>query len=100
VPPADPNAPDAKDRRLALFGDSDFASNSYLHLSGNADLFLNTVAWLTEESDLISIRSKEKKPQPITLTAAHQNLLSAMTYLAPLATVVLGVVIWARRKKL
>jgi len=101
VPPADPNAPaPGKDRRLIVIGDSDFASNTYLHFSANADLFLNSVAWLTEEADLISIRSKEKSPQPVTLTAARQNLLSTMTYMTPLLVVAMGVVIWARRKKL
>ncbi|HZE88145.1 MAG TPA: DUF4350 domain-containing protein [Verrucomicrobiae bacterium] len=102
--PADPNAaPTAsagKDRRLVVIGDSDFASNTYLHLSANKDLFLNSVAWLTEESDLISIRSREKSPQPITLTASRQNLLSLMTYVSPLIVVICGVVIWQRRKKL
>jgi ABC-type uncharacterized transport system involved in gliding motility auxiliary subunit len=100
--PADPNAPPSaeKERRVVLVGDSDFATNTYLHLSANADLFLNSVAWLTEESDLISIRSKEHQPQPVTLTAARQNLLSLMTYLSPLAVVVAGLMIWQRRKKL
>ena len=97
---ADPNRPAVRERRVLLFGDGDFASNTYLHLSGNGDLFLNSVAWLAEESDLISVRPKENKPQPIALTAAGQNLLSAMTYLMPLAIVVLGVIIWVRRKRL
>lgn len=110
VPPPDPNAKPAdpnqpapaaqKERRLVVIGDSDFASNTYLHLSANADLFLNSVAWLTEESDLISIRSKEKSPQPVTLTAARQNFLSMMTYMTPLGVVIMGVVLWYRRKKL
>jgi ABC-type uncharacterized transport system involved in gliding motility auxiliary subunit len=97
---ADPNAPAEKEARVVLVGDSDFASNAYLGTQANADLFLNSVAWLTEESDLISVRSKEKKPQPITLTRGKSNLLTAMTYFTPLATVVLGVGIWVRRKRL
>jgi len=98
---ADPNAPAAqKERRLVLIGDSDFATNTYPHLPANADLFLNAVAWLTEESDLISTRPKEHKPQPLTLSAGRQNLLTLMTYLSPLAVVVAGVMIWQRRKKL
>ncbi len=88
------------ERRVVLFGDSDFASNAYLHLSGNADLFLNAVGWLAAESDLISIRPKESRPQPVSLTAARQNLLSVLTFLSPLAAVAAGIVLWTRRKRL
>jgi len=101
--PADPNgaaAAPAKERRLLLFGDSDFASNGYVNLSANADFFLNSVAWLTEESDLISIRSKEKKPQPVTITARGQFLLLGLTFVTPLATAAAGGIIWYRRRKL
>ena len=48
-----------KKARIVVFGDSDFASNNYLNLSGNRDLFLNTVSWLAEEENLIAIRPKE-----------------------------------------
>lgn len=88
------------ERRIVLFGDSDFASNAYLHLSGNADLFLNAAGWLAAESDLISIRPKEGRPQPVSLTAARQNLLSVLTFLSPLVAVAAGIVLWARRKRL
>ena len=93
------SASDAE-RRLMLIGDSDFATNAYLHLSGNSDLFLNSVAWLASESDLISIRAKKNMPQPVTLTASGQNLLTFMTYVLPLAAVVTGAGVWMRRKRL
>ena len=32
--------------RVAAIGDSDFASNGWLGVQGNRDLFLNTVSWL------------------------------------------------------
>ena len=35
--------------RVVLVGDSDFASNAFLNLSGNRDFFLNTLSWLAEE---------------------------------------------------
>ncbi len=47
--------------RLVVFGDSDFASNTYLGLSGNNDLFLNAVSWMAEEADLIAIRAKDQR---------------------------------------
>ena len=45
--------------RIAVFGDSDFVTNGYLGIPGNTDLFLNTVNWLAQQENLISIRPKE-----------------------------------------
>ena len=41
-----------------------------LGFQGNQDFFLNTVAWLAEDADLISIRPKEPDDQRMFLTAA------------------------------
>ena len=51
--------------RIVLIGDSDFASNGFLNLSGNRDFFLNTLSWLAEEENLIAVRPKEaSRPTP------------------------------------
>ena len=44
--------------RIIVFGDSDFARNKFFFSNDNADLFLNSVNWLTEDQHLISIRPK------------------------------------------
>ena len=67
-PPEEP--PKAPEGRVVAFGDADFASNTLLGFQGNQDLFLNTVAWLAEDADLISIRPKEPDDQRLFLTAA------------------------------
>jgi hypothetical protein len=54
--------------RLAAFGDSDFAANSYLGIEGNRDLFMNTVNWLAQQENLIAIRPKEASDRRITMT--------------------------------
>jgi len=53
--------------RIVVFGDSDFASNAYLGLSGNRDLILNAIGWLAEEEDLIAVRAKNPVSQPVVL---------------------------------
>jgi ABC-type uncharacterized transport system involved in gliding motility auxiliary subunit len=53
--------------RIVVFGDSDFASNAYLDLSGNRDLILNALGWLAEEEDLIAVRPKDPVSQPVVL---------------------------------
>ncbi len=60
---------ESKKGRLVVFGDSEFVSNRFLKLQGNLDLILNTIAWLSEEDILVSIRSKEQASQPLNLSA-------------------------------
>ena len=59
--------------RLAVFGDSDFASDVYLNLYANRDLFLNVVSWLGEEEQLISIqvKSPQHKYNPLSRNQAR-----------------------------
>ena len=58
--------------RLAVFGDSDFASNSAAGIQGNLDLILNTINWLAQQENLIAIRPREPEDRRITLTADQQ----------------------------
>ncbi len=58
--------------RLAVFGDSDFASNSAVGIQGNRDLALNTLNWLAQQENLIAIRPREPEDRRITLTADQQ----------------------------
>ena len=97
---AEPGKPSAEGR-LALFGDSDFASNRYYGEGGNGNLFLNTVNWLTEESDLISILPKTSNPRAIQLTPSQGKLIFWVSLiLLPLIVLVFGISIWVRRRSL
>jgi ABC-type uncharacterized transport system involved in gliding motility auxiliary subunit len=100
VPPAE-NAAGEKEARLAVFGDSDFATNRYYRLSGNGNFFLNTVNWLTEEADLISIQPRTSSPRTIQLNPSQGRLLFFVSViLLPLAVLVLGIFVWLRRRSL
>jgi len=91
----------AKEARIVLFGDSDFASNGRLMMAGNRDLFLNTMAWLTRRSDLISIRPKSRASQPVVLTAGQSNALLFYSLLVlPGLMIVLGIGVHLRRRRL
>lgn len=97
---AEPGKPSAEGR-LALFGDSDFASNRYYGEGGNGNLFLNTVNWLTEESDLISILPKTSNPRAIQLTPSQGKLIFWVSLiLLPLIVLFFGISIWVRRRSL
>jgi ABC-type uncharacterized transport system involved in gliding motility auxiliary subunit len=86
--------------RIVLIGDSDFATNGFVNLSGNRDFFLNTLSWLAEEENLIAVRPKEaSRPQPVFLTAAQgQALFLVPVVVIPLAVIVAGGVAVARRR--
>jgi ABC-type uncharacterized transport system involved in gliding motility auxiliary subunit len=87
-----------KEARLVVIGDSDFAANQYLQ-AGNADLFMNSINWLAQDEDLISIRPKNPADSRVTMTEADQNQLFWIALvLMPLATIGSGLFIWWRRR--
>lgn len=61
--------------RLAVIGDSDFASDIYINLYANRDLFLNIVSWLGEEEGLITIKVKSHQYQYNPLNTHQSHIL-------------------------
>jgi len=87
--------------RLVVFGDSDFMTNGFFNASGDGDLALNSIAWLSEQEELVSIRPKSSQPRIVVLS--RQQVLYyffTIVAIAPIAITVAGVAIWWRRKKL
>jgi len=99
---ADENTTDKpiKKGRVVVTGSSLFAANRFFKLQGNGDLFLNTVSWLAEDENLIAIRPKPEKAQPIVLTGS-QSLLSFIVpvVIAPLIWIVAGIAVFVYRRK-
>lgn len=88
-----------KEARLVVIGDSDFATNRYIGAQLNGDLFFNTVNWLAQDDDLISVRPRNPANRQVTLTQSQQNMLFwGSTILLPGAVVLAGIVIWWRRR--
>ena len=100
TPPA-PGTPDAPkpETRVVIFGDSDFASNVVFGFSGNKDLFMNVVGWLSQQENLISIRPKEAADRRLTLNANQQFWLTYSSLLfMPLVVLAAGIFSWMRRR--
>jgi gliding motility-associatede transport system auxiliary component len=92
-------APPAREGRVVAFGDADFASNVLLSFPGNRDFFLNVVAWLAEDADLISIRPREPEDQRIFLSQTQQQSVAFVALLLlPGLFVALGVWAWWKRR--
>ena len=85
--------------RLVVIGDSDFATNGVVGIQGNRDMFLNTVNWLAQQEDLISIRAREPEDRRLTLTADGQRRLFWLSlFLVPGFVLGGGVYTWWRRR--
>jgi ABC-type uncharacterized transport system involved in gliding motility auxiliary subunit len=85
--------------RFAVVGDSDFASNGVLGVQGNRDLFMNTIGWLSQQENLISIRTREADDRRVTLTAAQQSNITWLSLIiVPAVIFGTGVYSWWRRR--
>jgi len=85
---------------LIIFGDSDFAKNGYFNNQGNVNLFLNSINFLAEEEDMISIRPKEVDDRRLTMTQADVSGLFYLVVIAiPVLVVILGIVVYFKRNR-
>ncbi len=85
--------------RLVVFGDSDFASNSFFGQAGNGNLFLNTVSWLAEDESFISVRPKVPEDRRLTLTQSQGRITFYISLvLLPLSIVAAGISVWMKRR--
>ena len=87
--------------RIVVVGTADFASNQFLGAQGNRDFFLNVVSWLAEQEDLISIRPKDTRQNPIVLTSAQSNLVLWLPLaVLPGAVLMCGIMVVVHRRRL
>lgn len=87
--------------RIAVFGSVDFVSNIFFDFSGNRDLFLNTVNWVSGDENLISIRPKSAEQGKLTITNKQTNVIFFFTViLIPAVVLFSGLAIWWKRRKM
>ena len=88
-----------KEARMIVLGDSDFATNRVLGFQRNGDLFLNSINWLAQDEDLISIRPKTGTNRRVDLTGSQQNMIFwFLVVLLPLAVIGTGAYVWWKRR--
>lgn len=76
-------------------------SNQYVssvYLGNNMDLLLNSISYLTERTDTITIR-KAYSSTAYTPTAAEDLVVRIIIFVVPLLIIVAGIVIWILRKR-
>jgi ABC-type uncharacterized transport system involved in gliding motility auxiliary subunit len=88
-----------KEARVVVIGDSDFANNNFIRMQRNGDLFFNTLSWLAEDEDLISVRPKSQENRTVQMTQGRSMLLKWMSLIfLPGSILVTGIAVWARRR--
>jgi ABC-type uncharacterized transport system involved in gliding motility auxiliary subunit len=85
--------------RLAVVGDSDFATNSFFHILGNGNLFLNTVHYLAAQENLIGLEPRTYDLPRLNLTNRQmKGTFVLAVILLPALLAVVGTVVWWRQR--
>lgn len=90
--------PAARQTRLVVVGDSDFAANGSLGFGGNRDLFMNALNWLAGAESLISVRPRDPEDRRITMPASGRGLTVLVATAIPLLCFGAGFYAWWRRR--
>lgn len=96
--------------KIVLYSNELFATSMAVQLMGykyeivdlynNKDIVLNSIAYLNEREDIITIR-KNYDSISYTVTEFQNNLIMAIIFITPVIVVAIGIVVWQvrRRKK-
>ncbi len=83
-----------------VIGDSNFITNGLIQVPGNRDLFMNSIAWLLELSDQVSIRPVKPDFRPLVLSPQIQTWVQWGTQLVyPALFLTISLWYWRRRRQ-
>lgn len=87
--------------RVMVFGDSDFANNTWSEQGANSQLFVNIVNWAVADQNLLNLSTKLPTNRSLALMDALTiNLILLVTViLMPLSVLILGAVVWFQRRR-
>ena len=96
--PVTTNAPIFDLSKIMIFGDSDFVTNKWFYSNQNSDLILNSMAWLAEDYEVISIRTKVVPFRSIVVNRREREVLKWTSGLPFVLMLVTSTVVWWRRR--
>ncbi|NLB35409.1 MAG: GldG family protein [Elusimicrobia bacterium] len=90
-----------QDFRMLVTSNARFFEEDMLHMQANRSLFNNIIDWLSEDADLIAIRSKGISSRPLKEVSAGQMTLikNLNMFLVPVLIVILGLIRWKTQNK-
>ncbi len=85
--------------RVIIVGDSDFATNSFFHILGNGNLFLNAVNYLARQENLIGIEPRTRELPRISFTNRQmKGTFFLAVFFLPLVLALVGTAVWWRQR--
>jgi hypothetical protein len=91
--------PGPRRSRIAVIGDSDFATNSFFHIMGNGTLFLSTINYLAAQESLIGITPVTHDLPRVNLTNRQmKGTFFLAIVVVPAALSILGTAVWWRQR--
>jgi len=90
----------SRQQRVAVLGDGDFLSNTYLGNGANLELGLRLINWLSHDDTLLHIPPKTTSDSGLVLTPTLSALLGlGFLFVIPAGLLGAGIVIWLKRRK-
>jgi ABC-type uncharacterized transport system involved in gliding motility auxiliary subunit len=87
--------------RLVVFGTSLFASNQFVMMMANSDLFCNAISWLAQDDNFIAIRKKDPKAGIINMSQQTAGLIALFCILIlPIAAASAGLGVFIRKRRM
>jgi len=89
-----------KQQRIAVVGDADFLSNSFLGNGANLDLGISLIQWLNHDDTLIDIPAKTASDSTLEIDKTWSLIFGlGFLFVLPIFFIATGVIIWLKRKK-
>lgn len=90
----------SKNTKLVVVSNGSFADSDYADLYGNSDFIVNSINWLQDKKDLISIAPKNISEGGLNLTSLQALMYSGIVVIIiPLIIAVWGISVLLRRKR-
>lgn len=99
---------DNTDSKLVLYSNEIFAMDMAVNINGgevyisqlynNADVAVNSIAYLNEREDIITIR-KYNDAVSYTVTQLQHNIIMAIIFIIPIIIIAIGIIIWICRRR-
>lgn len=87
--------------RVVVFGSSSFAQDENFDFSGNGDMFVNAIDWVTEQESLIGITENDATVRTFNPPGSLQFILTIVSAVCiiPLAIITAGFYAWVLRRR-
>lgn len=93
---------DDKETRIVWFSSSSLLDQSInTFVSGaNYNLVLNSIGWMCDREETISIRAVDLTQETLLVTDMQKNIWSVvLCFILPVSVIALGLIIWTKRRK-